>query len=203
METRIFLRSLAFISYVLFFVFSFVKTKYAVGSFLLLAVPLVCIKLYEIVRFYIQKKRSIKLGKMEFNNSPIRMFLIGGMSILFLYAYIKFFNYLDLEPTHFLEFFVGKNGNSPIYYGIMSGMLIRSFIDNPQDFYITKKGLVQSANYFEDYLWRNFSGYKLIEEQSLIRFTKKNGKFLFVNYDASYFEEKQEEIIEILNKNIS
>ena len=69
-------------------------------------------------------------------------------------------------------------------------------------FILTKKDLVTKGNYFEDYLWEDFIEFSLIEEQSLIRFKKKNDKFLFVKYEEPYFQDNKTEILSILNKNI-
>lgn len=202
MKKRLLFKLSGALAIILFFVFSLVEVKNSILFFLVFIIPLVIIRFIEVVCFFVKRKSFIKLGERELFDSNIRSIVKGFCFVAFLFFVLKFSNYTDIKPNDFSVFFIGASETSKYFYAFLFVNLIMNFVDDNMIFYVTKTGLLSKANYFEDYLWKEFKSYKLIEEQSLIRFTKKNDKFLFVKYEESYFQKRKIEITEVLNKNI-
>ncbi|WP_299124786.1 hypothetical protein [uncultured Tenacibaculum sp.] len=68
--------------------------------------------------------------------------------------------------------------------------------------YVTDRGILSSMETKESYLWEDFNNYKIIKNQKLFRFEKKNNKYLFISYDGEYFENNRKEILEIIKQNL-
>ncbi len=203
MKKRLLLKLFGALAIILFFVFSVIEVKNSILFFLAFIIPLVIIRFIEVVCFFVNRKKHIKLGKIEFFNDQLKSILINVLAICFLYLVIKYANNIDIKQTNFSSFFTRDNNAFKYLFFVLFIHLIRTFVGDNRVIYLTDRGLLTSVNYFEDYLWKDFKSYKLIKEQSLIRFTKKNDKFLFVKYEELYFDERNLEITEVLNKNIT
>ncbi len=186
----------------LFAIFSLIDVNVSISIVLFLIYLLVGIRIFEIVMFYNVKKKLIKLGEKELFTSKIWGILAALISIIFIYLSIKYSYLLEYEANEFNAYFWSSTKNSTTNFIIVLSFFIRSLIDDNRIFYLTQQGIITHGDYFEEYLWKDFKGFKVIEEQSLIRFTKKNDKFLFVKYKEPYFQENKKEVLSILNKNI-
>ncbi|WP_299674951.1 hypothetical protein [uncultured Tenacibaculum sp.] len=202
MKIRKVLKTSLFICFGLFFLFSVIDVQLSIEIVLFLVITLVVVKLYELFMIYFGSSNRILLGKIELFRSKIWDYLISILAIVLLYLTIRYGYLIEFKPNTFVNFFFDSTANHFAYYIISLIYLISFIINDKRIFYFTKQGLVSKANYFEDYLWEDFKAYTLIEEQSLIRFTNKNDKFLFVKYEESYFQENKTEILNVLNKNI-
>lgn len=202
MKMRSILTLITVVAFLLFFIFSLVEVKNSILLFLFFVILIASVKFFEVVYFFSIKKKLLRLGEVELFNDQLRSILISVLAVLFLYVVIKVPNYYEIKLTSFVGFFIGEHSYSKYLFAFLFINVIRTFLDNNRVFYLTNKGLLCPANYFEDYIWQEFKGYKIIEEQSLIRFTKKNDKFLFVKYEESYFEKRNIGITEVLNKNL-
>lgn len=185
----------------LFLVFSMLNINYSGIIWLTLFGGLVLISFFELIAFQICKKRYKVLGKLNIPKTILKDFLIFIAVCLMFYVFVDYIHLVDVESNPFILFFLEE----PKYLGsnIFFLPILKTLIVDNTFFYITDKGITTKGNYFEDYLWEDFKEYSLIEEQSLIRFRKKNDKFLFVKYEESYFQENKIEITKVLNKNIA
>ncbi|WP_157730125.1 hypothetical protein [Tenacibaculum jejuense] len=202
MKIRKVLKGLLFICFGLFFLFSIVDVQLSIEIVVFFIIALVVVKLNELLMIYFRSNYRKSLGRIELFRSKFWDYLISIIAIFLLYLTIRYDYLLELKPNTFVNFFFDPKANHFAYYIISLTYLISLVINDNRIFYYTKQGLVTKGNYFEDYLWEDFKTYTLIEEQSLIRFTKKNDKFLFVKYEESYFQENKTEILNVLNKNI-
>ncbi|WP_442267208.1 hypothetical protein ACSIGC_05820 [Tenacibaculum sp. ZS6-P6] len=202
MKIRKVLKTLLFVCFGLFFLFGIIDFKVSVEIILFFIIALVVVKLYELLMIFLGSYNRKLLGKIELFRSKFWDYLISMITVVLLYLIVRYDYLLEFKTNTFINFFFDSTSHYFAYYIIFSTYLISLLINDKHIFYFTKKGLVTKGNYFEDYLWEDFKAYTLIEEQSLIRFTKKNDKFLFVKYEESYFQENKTEILNVLNKNI-
>ncbi|MGB1043212.1 MAG: hypothetical protein ACPGU6_07445 [Tenacibaculum sp.] len=202
MKKRKMLQLVMVLVVVLFFICCYVDWNMSIIVMTILIFSLVFVKVFEIIRFFLRKKTLLKLGRIElFEKKMLNGFILIGITFL-LYFFIKNADLIDFRTNDFTTFFLGNTGQFGMYYIIIVLFNLKNFIDDQSVFYLTDKGLVTRGNYFESYFWNDFLGYKIIKEQSLIRFKKKNGKFLFITYDES-LQGKEELIIESLSKNLT
>lgn len=185
----------------LFLVFSMVNVNYSITIWLTLFWSLILISLFELIAFYIRKRQYRILGGLEESKTRLKDILVFITIFGIAYVSVKYSYLIDLKSNQFLSFFFGERRS--IVSEIFLLPLLKTLIVDNTFFYITDKGVTTKGNYFEDYLWEDFKDYSLIEEQSLIRFRKKNDNFLFVKYEESYFQENKIEITKVLNKNIA
>lgn len=190
------------VCFILFWIFSFIEFESSIMIVVLLISLLVSIKTFKVIMFYYLKNKRKKLGELELFTGKYRDFLISIVVVALLYFSTKYSYLIDFAPTKFLNYFFDISRNPLPYFIISLACLIGMFLTNNHVFYITESGLITFGNYFESYFWNDFIEFSIIEEQSLIRFKKKNNKFLFVKFEESYFEENKEEILKVLNKNI-
>ncbi len=185
----------------LFFIFSIVNVDYSLIIWLTLFWSLILISFFEFIAFQITKKNYLTLGKLEESKNKIKDIIIALAFIGFCYFFIEYSYLIGIETNQFKSYFFGKS-KSNISDVLILLTLLKSLVIDNTFFYITKEGLVTHGDYFQNYLWKDFKEYSLIEEQSLIRFKNKNDKFLFIKYEESYFQEDKIEITTVLNKNI-
>ncbi|CAM1355207.1 MULTISPECIES: hypothetical protein [Tenacibaculum] len=201
MKKRNVLRFLFYITSALFIMFCIWEIENAIIFFIPLLVFLIVLKVLEVIKFYKNKRRLVKLGEREFFlNQYIASFLILISFIVYV-VYVSKFNF-DLN-TEFAYFFLGENGNSGFFYGLLMSLVIRGLFESNYEVYLTDKGIVKGRSYFEDYLWEDFLSFEIIKEQSLIRFKKKNDKFIFIKYEEDTFKNREDLIISKLNKNLT
>ncbi|WP_299136208.1 hypothetical protein [uncultured Tenacibaculum sp.] len=201
MKKRNVLRFLFYITSALFIMFCIWEIENAIIFFIPLLVFLIVLKVLEVIKFYKNKRRLVKLGEREFFlNQYIVSFLILISFIVYV-VHVSKFNF-DLN-TEFAYFFLGENGNSGFFYGLLMSLVIRGLFESNYEVYLTDKGIVKGRSYFEDYLWEDFLSFEIIKEQSLIRFKKKNDKFIFIKYEEDTFKNREDLIISKLNKNLT
>lgn len=201
MKKRNVLRFLFYITSALFIIFCIWEIENAIIFFIPLLVFQVVLKVFEVIKFYKYKRRLIKLGEREFFlNQYIASFLVFISFIVYI-VYVSRFNF-DLN-TEFAYFFLGESGNSGVFYVLFMSLVIRGLFKVNYEVYLTDKGIVKGRSYFEDYLWEDFLSFEIIKEQSLIRFKKKNDKFIFIKYEEDTFKNREGLIISKLNKNLT
>ena len=188
--------------FALFWIFSFIEYESSILIVLFIFSLLVSIKIFEVFMFYYLRAKRKKIGELELFTGKFRDYLISIVAVSLLYLSLKYSYLIDFAPTKFLNYFFDISRNPLPYFIISLTYLTGMFLTNNHVFYITESGLIIFGNYFESYFWNDFIEFSIIEEQSLIRFKKKNNKFLFVKFEESYFEENKEEILKVLNKNI-
>ncbi|WP_435263988.1 hypothetical protein [Tenacibaculum sp. nBUS_03] len=193
MKKRNVSRFLFYITSALFIIFCIWEIENAIIFFIPLLVFQVVLKVFEVIKFYKYKRRLIKLGEREFFlNQYIASFLVFISFIVYI-VYVSRFNF-DLN-TEFAYFFLGESGNSGFFYGLFMSLVIRGLFKVNYEVYLTDKGIVKGRSYFEDYLWEDFLSFEIIKEQSLIRFKKKNDKFIFIKYEEDTFKNREGLII--------
>lgn len=186
----------------LFVTFCYIDWNGAIIITLALIVGYVLISVFELIQFFKRKKELLKLGRIELFRSEFLGVLVSIALPIILYLLIRKLDFLNFESNDFTRFFLLDSKMNIPFYIVIGTFISNLFINDKRAFYATDKGLVTQGNYFESYFWSDFLEFKIIKEQSLIRFKKKNGKFLFITYDDT-FKEKEELIIESLSKNLT
>lgn len=202
MRIRKVLEALLFVCFGLFFLFSVIDFQLSVEIVLFLVITLVGFKIYELLIIRFGNYNRKLLGSIELFRSNSWNYVVSIIAIILLYLVLKYHYLLKFETNAFTNFFFDPGSNHFAYYIISVYYVIGLFINDNRIFYFTEQGLVTKGNYFEDYLWQDFKEFSIIEEQYLIRFKKKNNKFLFVKYQERYFEEINSEILKVLKKYI-
>ncbi|WP_299107216.1 hypothetical protein [uncultured Tenacibaculum sp.] len=202
MKKRKVIELLVYLTLGLFLMFCYVDWNLSIILVSILISVLILIKAFEIIMFLIIKKKLLKLGRLELFRSEFLRGLIGIAFPIILLLLLKYSDFFEIEGNNFSTFFLRDTKQLVFYYTIVISLIFRYVVDDTAMFYATNKGLVTRGNYFESYFWSDFLEFKIIKEQSLIRFKKKNGKFLFITYDDT-FKEKEELIIESLSKNLT
>ncbi|CAL2115095.1 conserved membrane hypothetical protein [Tenacibaculum sp. 190130A14a] len=186
----------------LFVTFCYIDWNGAIIITLILIFGYVLIGVFELIQFFQRKKELLKLGCIELFRSEFLGVLVSIALPIILYLVISKLDFLNFESNDFTRFFLLESKMNIPFYIVIGTFIANLLINDRRVFYATDKGLVTRGNYFESYFWNDFLGYKIIKEQSLIRFKKKNGKFLFITYDES-LQGKEELIIESLSKNLT
>lgn len=201
MKRRSILKISFYLILVLFFTFSTWEVKKSIEIFTVLFVLIVVSKVYELIKFYRNKESFLKLGKRElFYNRYIASFIFLILTVV----YIGYLSKINFKlNTKFAHFFLIENTSSALFYGLFTSLIISELFGIENVFYITDKGISKKWNYFENYKWEDFLDFKIIKEQSLIRFKKKNNKFIFIKYEEETFINNEDLIISKLNKNLT
>ncbi|CAL2103682.1 conserved membrane protein of unknown function [Tenacibaculum sp. 190130A14a] len=202
MRNRKLIQLLMYLILTLFVTFCYIDWNGAIIITLILIFGYVLIGVFELIQFFQRKKELLKLGCIELFRSEFLGVLVSIALPIILYLVISKLDFLNFESNDFTRFFLLESKMNIPFYIVIGTFIANLLINDRRVFYATDKGLVTRGNYFESYFWNDFLGYKIIKEQSLIRFKKKNGKFLFITYDES-LQGKEELIIESLSKNLT
>ncbi|WP_431164594.1 hypothetical protein [Tenacibaculum halocynthiae] len=155
--------------------------------------------LVDSVRYLLKRKDLVEIGELEFFNKKYVDFVYLLLLIFFIFfllpkvlEFLKFkglrndFNFtLIIFAPQLLQFIIGVFSKE-----------VGTFL------YITERGLLSSMDTRESYFWDDFINYKIINDQKLFRFEKKNNKYLFISYDEKYFENNKKEILGIIKQNL-
>lgn len=160
--------------------------------------------LIESIRYRIRRDELIELGEEEHFHKKYIGYLISIAFVVFIY----------LSMTN--EWLKGWLGEVSIFRDFHDAFYLVVLIPQLIEFsigflfkemgvfmYATKKGILYSMNTQEKYQWEDFNSYKIISDQKLLRFEKKNLKYLFISYEEKYFNKYREEILTILDKKLT
>lgn len=173
-----------------------------------LMIILVCIAsilvIVDTVRFGIKEKGSIELGeKYDFRKSPIfRIMLpIVLIGLIFMIWKLGEWNWFpdDIERSEVEPFF-------PLIIMIpqfLDGISWMIYGRHRTIYYATEKGMIISLRGDEVKEWNDFYKYTILEEQDIIKFQKKNLKYLSIQYNDEYFHKYRKEIVSFLDQKLT
>lgn len=153
------------------------------------------------IRFRIRRNNLIELGEQErFYGSWIGTLLFIAIIIALIFGIPKLeeLGVLPEREERFHENFT---------FIVLMPQIIQfiigiAFREMGQYMYVTEKGIIESMEVHESYLWEDFQSYGVLSDMKLIRFKKKNDKFLFIAYHEEHFNKHREHILTILGENL-
>lgn len=182
----------------------FVDIPYAIEILWLCSIVLSLNVLVSSIRFRIRRNHLIELGELE-------RFHHGFVGFIVLIVIIALFGYFGPKISGLDIFPVREEKINPSFMTItLLPQLVRfvvgiAFKEMGDYLYITNRGILFSMNTKENFIWDDFTSYKILPDMQLLRFRKKKEpkeKFFFVSYHEDYFKEHREEILSILDKNL-
>lgn len=158
------------------------------------------LEIIEFIQFKRINSKLIKLGKIKVFKYFYKAIAVWFLLILFIILLINIdiFDFFNIKVIYRERNLLIDN---LLLIYLLLGIFFRSnFLD--ANIFMSDKGLVKQKKFFEFKKWSDFSCYKLIEEENLIRLKKHNDKFIFIEYKEEYFKENREDIIFFLNKKL-
>lgn len=193
------LKTLIFLLYPLYFFFEYSYDYIVLSALLILQTVLISIKG---VAFGKKVRQALKLGEVENFVSPyfvVLLFLLYGIVIFVAVSFLKDENVIgDIRDVNsFVAFLILVPSITEMILSYKYSDLRANLI------FATDKGLIRTLQPKESFFWNDFRSYTFIEEYNLIRFKKKNLKYLVVSYDDDYFKEHKEKIVAFLDKKLT
>lgn len=195
-------RKLAYIFIALIVLYPFIGYKYDFQIIFSFSVLYSLAILIDSIRYRIRRDNLIELGEEEHFHKKYISYLFLILFVLFIFFGVTRIEEFDIFPQ------MRKDYNINFSIIIFLPQLIQfilgiAFKEMGVFMYATKKGILYSMNTQEKYQWEDFNSYKIISDQKLLRFEKKNLKYLFISYEEKYFNKYREEILTILDKKLT
>ena len=175
---------------------------YEVVFFVLLSIMISFDLIYRALKFQKYKRSLVEIGNIEpFDKGYWLALILMILFVLFLFFLPDLLDKGILtklsEENEFLFFSI------VLYTPTLVNMIIDSrYKQSRSALFMSDKGIVRLFELKESYLWNDFINFKILPNQKILRFRKKNSEFFFISYDEKNFKEHKERILAILDKNL-